>query len=80
MKVEDKLSSDFKMPFFKNDAFVDYAQRFMYSFKNIYSENINSGNVLFLTGPTKSGKSWFLRYNIRKFENSPQVIFLNFLQ
>lgn len=44
----------------------------MYSFKNIYSENINSRNLMFLTGPTKCGKSWFLRYNLRKFQASGQ--------
>jgi len=42
----------------------------MYSFKNIYSENINMGNSAFLTGPTKCGKSWYLRYNMAKFQNS----------
>eukprot|EP00347_Sterkiella_histriomuscorum_P014896 403359104 len=72
MKLDQPVAQEFQMPFFKNDAFVEYMQRFMYSFKNIYSENINSANVCFITGPTKSGKSWFLRYNIRKFENSSQ--------
>ncbi len=44
----------------------------MYSFKNIYSENINGKNILFVTGPTKSGKSWLVRYNMRKFQQSGQ--------
>ena len=44
----------------------------MYSFKNIYSENINGRNVMFVTGETKAGKSWLLRYNIRKFQASTQ--------
>jgi predicted AAA+ superfamily ATPase len=44
----------------------------MYSFKNIYSENINSANLAFVTGPTKYGKSWLLRYNLRKFQASQQ--------
>ncbi len=47
-------------------------QKFLYSFKNIYSENINTRNLLFMTGPTKGGKSWFLRYNLRKFQASGQ--------
>ena len=43
----------------------------MYSFKNIYSENINGYSAgCFITGPTKCGKSWYLRYNMRKFQNS----------
>ena len=44
-------------------------QKYMHSFKNIYSENINCSNACFVTGPTKSGKSWFVRYNMRKFES-----------
>lgn len=48
----------------------------MFSFKNIYIENINGKNLMFFTGPTKSGKSWLLRYNIRKFANSDKVIIL----
>lgn len=62
--------SEYKWPFFKNNRF-DYAlQKYMYSFKNIYSENINVGSLCFITGPTKCGKSWYLRYNMRKFQNS----------
>jgi hypothetical protein len=44
----------------------------MFSFKNIYSENINGRNLMFFTGETKQGKSWLLRYNIRKFQASTQ--------
>lgn len=44
----------------------------MFSFKNIYSENINSANLAFVTGPAKVGKSWLLRYNLRKFQASQQ--------
>lgn len=41
----------------------------MFSFKNPYSPNINQySSAAFITGPTKCGKSWFLRYNMRKFE------------
>jgi predicted AAA+ superfamily ATPase len=61
------VAGDFSFPFFKDEDFNRYMQKYMYSFKNIYSENINTKNVLFVTGPTKSGKSWFLRYNLRKF-------------
>ena len=42
----------------------------MYSFKNIYSPNINGDSLAFVMGPSKSGKSWFLKYNMRKFETS----------
>ena len=44
-----------------------YLKHFMYSFKNTYSENINSSNLMFITGPTKSGKSVFLRQNLNEF-------------
>jgi chromosomal replication initiation ATPase DnaA len=66
------VAGDFDFPFFKDDQFNSYMQKFLYSFKNIYSENINTRNLLFLTGPTKAGKSWYLRYNLRKFQASGQ--------
>lgn len=71
--MAEPAMSDFAFPFFKSEQFNKYMQKFMFSFKNIYSENINGNNVLFLTGPTKVGKSWFVRYNIRKFQASSQV-------
>lgn len=66
-------AKDYQMPLIKDQKFDTYMMKFLYSFKNIYSENINEGNIMFLTGPTKMGKSWFLRYNLRRFQNSPQV-------
>jgi len=36
----------------------------MFSFKNIYTENINTSNLMFITGPTKCGKSVLLRQNL----------------
>ena len=48
----------------------------MFSFKNIYSENINTAASCFITGPTKCGKSWFIRENLKRFQkssNRPQV-------
>lgn len=63
----DKKFSDFKWPVFRTARFDQALTKFMYSFKNIYSENVNTDNACFLVGPTKSGKSWFLRYNLRKF-------------
>jgi predicted AAA+ superfamily ATPase len=67
------VAGDYDFPFFKEEKFGKFLQGFMYSFKNIYSSNINGRNILFLTGPSKCGKSWFLRYNIRKFQASSQV-------
>lgn len=64
---EQRLS-DLKWPVFLNSRYNEALTKFMYSFKNIYSENINGYSAgCFLTGPTKCGKSWYLRYNMRKF-------------
>lgn len=45
----------------------------MFSFKNIYTPNINSSNLMFVTGPTKCGKSWLIRQNIEKFKIAKQA-------
>ena len=42
---------DFQMPLIKDPKFDAFLNKFMYSFKNIYSENINESNLMFLTGP-----------------------------
>ena len=42
----------------------------MQSQKNVFQENVNSANLMFITGPTKSGKSVFLRENMREFAGS----------
>jgi predicted AAA+ superfamily ATPase len=65
-----KVAKDFDFPFHKDEVFNRFVSKFLYSFKNIYSENINAKNLMFITGPTKSGKSWMLRYNLRKFQLS----------
>ena len=67
-----KFGQDFEFPFLRDDEHNKYIQKFMFSFKNIYSENINGRNLMFFTGETKAGKSWLLRYNIRKFQASSQ--------
>ncbi|CDW78409.1 UNKNOWN [Stylonychia lemnae] len=81
LRIQDAKGKDFVVPFIKNDNFVSLMQKCMFSFKNIYSENINARNLCFVTGATKQGKSWFLRYNIRKFQNSsqdPLVVYYDF--
>ena len=56
----------------------------MFSFKNIYSSNIYSSNLMFFTGPAKCGKTWLLRYNMQKFANAsaakPVVFHYDFKQ
>jgi len=56
-----------QMPLVKRKDFDDAMQKFMFSFKNIYSPNINATNLGLVFGPTKSGKSWYLRSNIKHF-------------
>jgi hypothetical protein len=67
-----KVAGDYEFPFLTDERYNKVIQKFMYSFKNIYSENINARNLMFFTGETKAGKSWLLRYNIRKFQASSQ--------
>jgi succinate dehydrogenase flavin-adding protein (antitoxin of CptAB toxin-antitoxin module) len=72
VQASEKKAGEYEFPFFKDDNFNRYLLKFMFSFKNIYSENINGHNVAFITGPSKAGKSWYLRYNIRRFQTSQQ--------
>ena len=69
MKIDRKIG-EFRWPIFRIPPFDHALTRAMYSFKNIYSENINGSSAIFITGPTKCGKSWFLRRNMRKFQNA----------
>lgn len=73
LEKKDVKLSELKWPLFQNARYNEALTRFMYSFKNIYSPNINGhSSACFLTGPSKCGKSWFLRFNMRKFESSPK--------
>jgi hypothetical protein len=72
-----KIAKDFKFPFLLDEKFNKYIAKFMFSFKNIYTENINAKNLMIFTGPSKIGKSWLLRYNMRRFINSDKVISFN---
>ena len=56
-----KSASDFEWPIFQDKAHSKFLKKFMFSFKNIYTDNINSSNLMFVTGPTKCGKSVLLR-------------------
>jgi len=57
-------------PVFKDRTYSRYLKHFMFSFKNIYTENINSTNLMFITGPTKCGKSVLLRQNLNDFAST----------
>lgn len=68
---------DFQWPVLRDRASSRYLKHFMFSFKNIYSENCNSANLMFITGPTKSGKSVFLRQNLNEFASKGQHVSQN---
>lgn len=40
----------------------------MHSYRNIDHPTININNLLILNGPEKVGKSWFLRHNLKEFD------------
>ena len=45
----------------------------MHSYRNKNNSLININNLMFLSGPEKIGKSWFLRYNMKSFlESDPE--------
>ena len=60
-------AGDFHWPTMRNERFADCLTNMMFSFKNIYSENINSSNLMFVLGPTKTAKSWLVRDCMSQF-------------
>jgi len=68
------VASDFKWPLLQADKkYYSRIQTYFMSFKNIYSENINSSNLMFFTGPTKCGKSYLLQQCIENFTKASMV-------
>lgn len=61
-------TEELKIPIVIDENFSRYLQKFMHSYRNKDNPTININNLLFLSGPEKSGKSWFLRANLKKFE------------
>jgi predicted AAA+ superfamily ATPase len=83
LTVDDKpTESSFQWPVFKDKTYGRFLKHFMFSFKNIYSENFNSSNLMFITGPSKCGKSVFLRQNMIDFvetgKHNPVVFHFDF--
>lgn len=75
-------SEDYKVPVVIDENFSKFLLKFMHSYRNKEHPTININNLLFLTGPEKNGKSWFLRHNLKKFaeeesENKTLVIHYN---
>jgi hypothetical protein len=66
--IED--SSSMKIPVFADENFSNYLLKFMHSYRSTEHPTVNINNLLFLSGPQKNGKSWFLRHNLKRFEES----------
>ena len=65
-----EVAEKYSWPFFKDEQYNRAMQKYMFSFKNIYSPNINASNLMFVTGPTQSGKSYYLRHNMQTFTST----------
>lgn len=68
-RVKDLPESiDLKFPVLQDENFDNYIQKFMHSYREKEHPTININNLLFLTGTERCGKSWFLRKNLKSFE------------
>lgn len=74
VKVEDIVPE--KWPLFKNKAWGDTIFKFMQSYNNHLSPNINMTSMMFMVGPPKTGKSWMLQQALTRFKNTslPKII------
>jgi len=61
-------ANEIKFPLLIDENFDNYLQKFMHSYREKEHPTININNLLFLTGTEKCGKSWFLRKNLKNFE------------
>ena len=62
--------SSFSWPLYTSPRFNRELTKFMFSFRDESSTNRNINNLMFITGPELSGKSWFLRHNLEKFKGA----------
>ncbi len=62
-----------KFPIINDDNFDNYIQKFMHSYREKEHPTININNLLFLTGSEKCGKTWFLRKNMKRFEEEEGI-------
>ena len=74
-KVKDLPDSiDVKFPILKDENFDNCIQKFIHSYREKEHPTININNLLFLTGTEKCGKSWFLRKNLKNFEEENGIL------
>lgn len=67
-------ASEAKFPLLIDKNFDLYFQKFIHSYREKEHPTINLNNLLFLTGPEKCGKSWFLRKNLKKLEDKDSQV------
>ena len=73
---EKVLSKDhFRWQHYTSARYNRELTKFMFSFASETSVTRNVNNLLFLTGPESSGKSWFLNYNLSKMREAKIVLF-----
>ena len=63
-----------KFPLLIDRNFDLYLQKFIHSYREKEHPTININNLLILNGIEKSGKSWFLRKNLKIFEETESDI------
>jgi hypothetical protein len=73
-EFDPKDLKELEVPTVFDKGFDKYLQKFMHSFRNKEHPTININNLLILNGPEYAGKSWFLRHNLKLFEDSPSLI------
>lgn len=65
---------DYRWPFYKqprmNRAFKDY----FISNKDENVKEYSASNLMFVMGPEKIGKSWFVKYNLKNFERTNTLV------
>ena len=64
------FTPEMKFPVILDKPFSKYLIKFLNSPRNKDNPTININNLLFLTGPEKSGKTWFLRQVLNQWSNA----------
>ena len=59
-RLDSDVNNQYVWPLLRCANTEKMITKFMYSFKNIYVENINLNSLMFLTSPERHGKSWIL--------------------
>lgn len=78
-KIPEALVSEIvphKWPLFKNKQWNDAIFKYMQSYNNFLSPNINMTSIMFITGTPKAGKSWLAQQALNRFKQTslPKVI------